>query len=728
MRPPRIITLIFFLTATLFLASRSVAYLSTSGSKPHVPSSGSHKPDESPQTPAPAPEHPSQPHRQHWRPPPVISPDTPSQGWSLNEISRRFTLFPPLALVSLMDDNNTAFSARPAAFGPYLEASGLSGQLWVGSSFSDDHLPEGEGDGELGCSDIPNWGLQIPGGVNTVNALFGAQRQPQPNDKEKAPSSSVTAAGASSLLMGVSRHAAAIARNGRIRSRSFDAHGGPPASDRLSLEMAIAASHNDGTDDYLHQDALARMTRAQKKATDSSSFSLGPSDIKSMQETAEIAGKIVLLSRGGCGFLEKVKWAQRRGALALIIGDNRKGGPLIQMYARGDTSNVTIPSIFVSHTTGQLLSALSQPGSFIEDSVNEFGQPSFKVQHSDKASGAAKAKKPAAVGIKSKQPQTSSKKWPWHMFAWDLDSSGAAPRSSFVSSAETSQPQNSAADPDTTTASGDDKVRQGLWITITPSGNASSFLDTILIVFVSPVITLTVVYTCVMLRTRIQNQRWRVPKSLVQRLPVRTYHRPADSASPLPSPRLPSPSSSSPTTPLLQSSTTAGLLPDRAEPENGSGAGLGHSGYFRVAEALSNFAQRSGGVSNPVRTERKPKPTSQWQKYMGRQSECVVCLEEYVDGVSQVMSLPCGHEFHEECITPWLTNRRRTCPICKGDVVQYLQHDGSDSSSILSSEPPSPQNPGAVERVQAAMLVDLEAQAPLRGRGQTGEDAGGYTV
>ncbi|KAG7144952.1 E3 ubiquitin-protein ligase plr-1 like [Verticillium longisporum] len=55
---------------------------------------------------------------------------------------------------------------------------------------------------------------------------------------------------------------------------------------------------------------------------------------------------------------------------------------------------------------------------------------------------------------------------------------------------------------------------------------------------------------------------------------------------------------------------------------------------------------------------------------MGRQVECVVCLEEYENGVSQVMSLPCGHEFHADCITPWLTTRRRTCPICKGDVIQ----------------------------------------------------------
>lgn len=48
-----------------------------------------------------------------------------------------------------------------------------------------------------------------------------------------------------------------------------------------------------------------------------------------------INGRIVLIPRGGCGFLEKVLWAQKWGAIAVIVGDNLSGKKLITMYAKG---------------------------------------------------------------------------------------------------------------------------------------------------------------------------------------------------------------------------------------------------------------------------------------------------------------------------------------------------------------------------------------------------------
>lgn len=86
----------------------------------------------------------------------------------------------------------------------------------------------------------------------------------------------------------------------------------------------------DGTDDmrYLLSTTTTEDPRSQH------------ADIESLQQSAEIEGKIVLVARGGCGFLEKVLWAQSRGAVAVIVGDYRRtgsigSGGLVTMYAKG---------------------------------------------------------------------------------------------------------------------------------------------------------------------------------------------------------------------------------------------------------------------------------------------------------------------------------------------------------------------------------------------------------
>ncbi|KAF9127515.1 hypothetical protein BGW39_005816 [Mortierella sp. 14UC] len=58
-----------------------------------------------------------------------------------------------------------------------------------------------------------------------------------------------------------------------------------------------------------------------------------------------------LVERGGkCGFVDKVKNMMVSGASAVIVGDYEKG-PLVTMYSnREDTSDITIPSVFVTQT------------------------------------------------------------------------------------------------------------------------------------------------------------------------------------------------------------------------------------------------------------------------------------------------------------------------------------------------------------------------------------------
>ncbi|KAH9905370.1 hypothetical protein F4778DRAFT_705376 [Xylariomycetidae sp. FL2044] len=776
MRPPRIVILTLFFAACLFLLCRAITSIG--------------------------------------RPAPVLSSpqSTQKSGFrSLFSFSGPFTLFPPNAIITIADDNSTSFAARPAAFGPPLPTKGLNGKLWIGSGFTEETLQDGEGEGELGCSDVPGWDdgtskavlkvsmKEIKG--NSKSAASAVKSNNQKRDVTEVPL--------------VARNAGATAK---------------PNSKNHAV--------NDGTDDYLHQG----LDQSQKTQSDDLGSGSGHADIQSIQEGAEIAGKIVLLSRGGCGFLEKVKWAQRRGAIALIVGDNQRGEPLIQMYAHGDTSNVTIPSIFTSRTTAYLLSLMMQPGSFIEDLIDENGNPSLKVQQSDKGRKNQKARQAAAINqprhvsgdakngklpkvqkqatTKATDKPESSPSWLSRAFSWGSSSSATSKsrasssgqldwvlvedfsdeKDKMIKNSLNKASKGSAAkgasnsgsretpgdnfqigvedwrDPDllgsddadeaggagklakakqsaktgkqatkqqspkgtkgSTSSSGEhgathvavdgqdaksskektsngngslisklfgqndetsnSKVesqpkpietpiigrpgpgdlppspppeeREGLWVVITPSSGASPFFDTLLVLVISPLITLTVVYALLILRAKIRRRRWRAPKSVVERLPVRTYHTVA--STPSHTSRLPSPTSSSPTTPLLQSQN----VPARPRPRSRTTTGVPSAGdLLEVGSSLS--LPRS-----PSRSEHEKRNSpSQWKKYMGRQVECVVCLEEYVDGVSQVMSLPCGHEFHVDCITPWLTTRRRTCPICKGDVVRSLAR-GSPSS------------------------------------------------
>lgn len=602
MRPPRIAILIFFLTAALFLTFRSLSSppRSAAGSSSTYPAtSGSSSSKAQSQ-----------------------SRTSKKTAWGFMYYNTPFSLFPPNAAISLTDDNSTSFPARPAAFGPKLWAKGLSGQLWVGSGFAEDTLGSGA---ELGCSDLPGWDK------GTDNAsLRKAMREAIPQ--------------------------AAIPR-----------FGGPnQAKKRRSISDTSSAT--------------TKANAPSRKAR--------PDD--------DIKGKIVLLMRGGCGFLDKVLWAQRRGAIGVIVGDNQKGGPLIQMFAHGpEVDNVTIPSVFTARTTAQILSSLTHPGSFIEESLDAHGNPVFRVQKGSKPTRVQKqgqrkqsstttdaglpfskrssladdmsarlnrlirwakptASVPVDIGNGLEKRMTKHMRKSFADANTGVASTSALTEDDYVSSKIVHEDEDDREAYDITNPNNSEDVddfyfpepatgpvHEGLWVTITPTSNASPFFDTLLVLVISPLVTLTVVYAMLILRARIRRRRWRAPKSVVEQLPVRTYHTVA--ASPTDTPRTPSPTSTSPTTPLLQDA------PSQPRPRSKT---ISQEGESEAAPSAAVPTPASGSQAAPRNEREKGSAgfSGEWKKYMGRQVECVVCLEEYVDGVSQVMALPCGHEFHVECM------------------------------------------------------------------------------
>lgn len=64
---------------------------------------------------------------------------------------------------------------------------------------------------------------------------------------------------------------------------------------------------------------------------------------------------------------------------------------------------------------------------------------------------------------------------------------------------------------------------------------------------------------------------------------------------------------------------------------------------------------------------------------------CAVCIESYKAG-DVVTVLTCDHLFHKGCIEPWLLERR-TCPMCKCDILKALGV-GEETKENLSDESP----------------------------------------
>uniref|UniRef100_A0A2K5YUU8 RING finger protein 215 n=1 Tax=Mandrillus leucophaeus TaxID=9568 RepID=A0A2K5YUU8_MANLE len=62
---------------------------------------------------------------------------------------------------------------------------------------------------------------------------------------------------------------------------------------------------------------------------------------------------------------------------------------------------------------------------------------------------------------------------------------------------------------------------------------------------------------------------------------------------------------------------------------------------------------------------------------------CAVCLD-YFCNKQWLRVLPCKHEFHRDCVDPWLM-LQQTCPLCKFNVLGEHQGQGPLAYSACSS-------------------------------------------
>ncbi|XP_064653338.1 E3 ubiquitin-protein ligase ZNRF3-like [Lineus longissimus] len=93
--------------------------------------------------------------------------------------------------------------------------------------------------------------------------------------------------------------------------------------------------------------------------------------------------------------------------------------------------------------------------------------------------------------------------------------------------------------------------------------------------------------------------------------------------------------------------------------------------------AVSMLETRKYKVSVGQKYRRSPSQCSSVYSTESSFETCAICLEEYRDA-QELRVLPCSHEFHRNCVDPWLITNR-TCPLCLLNIMEYMELPHSPS-------------------------------------------------
>ncbi|XP_042215719.1 protein goliath-like [Homarus americanus] len=103
---------------------------------------------------------------------------------------------------------------------------------------------------------------------------------------------------------------------------------------------------------------------------------------------------------------------------------------------------------------------------------------------------------------------------------------------------------------------------------------------------------------------------------------------------------------------------------------------------FRYIHAKDRLARHLCNAAKKALAKIPVKNLKSGDKEVATESECcAVCIEPYQ--VSDIVrTLPCQHEFHKNCVDPWLLEHR-TCPMCKMDILRFYGYVLSDSEESV---------------------------------------------
>ncbi|KFV46137.1 E3 ubiquitin-protein ligase RNF43, partial [Tyto alba] len=92
----------------------------------------------------------------------------------------------------------------------------------------------------------------------------------------------------------------------------------------------------------------------------------------------------------------------------------------------------------------------------------------------------------------------------------------------------------------------------------------------------------------------------------------------------------------------------------------------------RTQDSLQQQTMQAIGQLATRRYQSRCRQASQWDSASSCSSApvCAICLEEFSEG-QELRIISCSHEFHRECVDPWL-QQHHTCPLCMFNILAGL--------------------------------------------------------
>ncbi|KAM9272495.1 E3 ubiquitin-protein ligase RNF43 [Morus bassanus] len=102
----------------------------------------------------------------------------------------------------------------------------------------------------------------------------------------------------------------------------------------------------------------------------------------------------------------------------------------------------------------------------------------------------------------------------------------------------------------------------------------------------------------------------------------------------------------------------------------------------RTQDSLQQQTMQAIGQLATRKYQARCRQASRWDSASSCSSApvCAICLEEFSEG-QELRIISCSHEFHRECVDPWL-QQHHTCPLC---MFNILARDSADQATATGS-------------------------------------------